>query len=199
MIRDWPVVGEHAYPVALSLVVAMITYLSLVIGELVPKRIAMSHAEAIAVRVALPMVLLAKFATPIVFALRVSTEAILRLLRIPHAVQNKVTEEEIKVMSAEGAESGVFVPQERRMIEGVLHLADHSVRSIMTPRMDIEWLDVPEDPPELIAKIIAAEHSRLLLCEGTIDELLGIVYVRDLLAQMLPANRFRRVLASSSR
>ena len=191
IIQDWPLVREHAYPVALSLVVALITYLSLVVGELVPKRIAMSHAEAIAVRVALPMMLLAKVGTPVVFALRVSTEALLRLLRVPHAVENKVTEEEIKVMIAEGAETGVFVQQERRMIEGVLHLADHSVRSIMTPRPDIEWLDAQEDPKGLIAKIMSAEHSRLLLSEGTIDEVLGIVYVRDLLAQIVTGQTLR--------
>src|SRR5688572_27477590 len=184
MIQGWPVVGEYAYPVAVTVVVALITYLSLVIGELVPKRIAMSHAEAIAVRVALPMMLLAKVGTPIVFALRISTETLLRLLRVPHTAENKITEEEIKVMIAEGTESGVFVQQERRMIEGVLHLADHSVRTIMTPRPDVEWLDCQEDAAELMPRILEAEHSRLLLCDGTVDEVLGIVYVRDLLAQI---------------
>lgn len=183
MIRDWPLVGEYAYPVAVALVVAVITYLSLVIGELVPKRFAMSRAEAIAVRVALPMMLLAKIGTPVVYALRVSTEGLLRLLRVPHTQENKITEEEIKVMIAEGAEAGVFMQQERHMIEGVLHLADHSVRTIMTPRPDIEWLDVREGDAELMPIITAAEHSRLLLCDGAIDEILGFVYARDLLAQ----------------
>jgi putative hemolysin len=183
MIGDWPLVGEYAYPVAVTLVVAIITYLSLVIGELVPKRFAMSHAEAIAVRVALPMMYLAKVGTPVVSCLRISTEALLRLLRVRHTEENKITEEEIKVMIAEGAEAGVFMQQERHMIEGVLHLADHSVRTIMTPRPDIEWLDVQEDAAELMPKILAAEHSRLLLSDGAIDEILGFVYVRDLLAQ----------------
>jgi len=183
-IEDWPLVGEYAYPLAVSLVVAIITYLSLVVGELVPKRIAMSHAEAIAVRVALPMVLVAKIGTPIVVALRVSTEGLLRLLGVRHAAVNKITEEEIKVMIAEGTESGVFVQQERHMIEGVLHLADHSVRTIMTPRPDIEWLDAEEDAEELMPKILGAEHSRLALCEKVIDEVLGFVYVKDLLAQI---------------
>jgi putative hemolysin len=183
MIGGWPLVGEYAYPVAVTLVVAIITYLSLVIGELVPKRFAMSHAEAIAVRVALPMMYLAKVGTPVVYCLRISTEALLRLLRVRHTEENKITEEEIKVMIAEGAEAGVFMQQERHMIEGVLHLADHSVRTIMTPRPDIEWLDVQEDAAELMPKILAAEHSRLLLSDGAIDEVLGFVYVRDLLAQ----------------
>jgi putative hemolysin len=184
LIRDWPLVGEHAYPVAISLVVAGITYLSLVVGELVPKRIAMNHAESIAMRVSLPMAALASIGTPIVYALRISTEGLLRVLRVRQTAANKITEEEIKVMIAEGTETGVFMQQERRMIEGVLHLADHSIRTVMTPRLDIEWLDVEEDPAELTPKILAAEHSRLLLCEATVDEVLGFVYVKDLLAQI---------------
>lgn len=184
MIRDWPLVGPHAYPFALIAVVAAITYLSLVVGELVPKRIALSHAEAIAVRVALPMMFLAKLGTPVVVALRISTEALLRLVRVRHTVENRITEEEIKVMIAEGTEAGVFMQQERHMIEGVLRLADHSVRSIMTPRPDIEWLDVQEDSAALMPTIVEAEHSRLLLCDGVIDEVLGFVHIKDLLMQV---------------
>lgn len=183
LIQGWPLVGDHAFPLAVTLVVAAITYLSLVVGELVPKRIAMSHAEAIAMRVTLPMLLLARIGTPIVFALRVSTEGLLRLLGVRQSVETRITEEEIKVMIAEGTEAGVFVPQERRMIEGVLHLADRSVRTIMTPRTDIEWLDV-QDAAALMPKITEAEHSRLLLCEGTIDEVLGFVHIKDLLMQV---------------
>ena len=184
MIRDWPLVGPYAYPLALTTVVAVITYLSLVVGELVPKRIALSHAEAIAVRVALPMSFLARLGTPVVFALRVSTEGVLRLLGVRRTVENRITEEEIKVMIAEGTEAGVFMQQERHMIEGVLRLADHSVRSIMTPRPDIEWLDVQEDAAELMPKIVEAEHSRLLLSDGAIDEVLGLVHVKYLLMQV---------------
>jgi len=184
LFREWPVVGDYAFPLAVTLVVAVITYLSLVVGELVPKRIAMSHAEAIAMRVTLPMMVLAKIGTPIVFTLRVSTEGLLRLLRVRPSPEVKITEEEIKVMIAEGAEAGVFMQQERHMIEGVLHLADHSVRTIMTPRPDIEWLDTQEDSAALMPKITEAEHSRLLLCDGTIDEVLGFVYVKHLLMQV---------------
>jgi putative hemolysin len=170
--------------VAVGLVVAVITYLSLVVGELVPKRFAMSHAEAIAMRVSVPMALLARIGTPIVVVLRVSTETLLRLLGVRPTAENRITEEEIKVMIAEGAETGVFMQQERHMIEGVLHLADHSVRTIMTPRPDIAWLDLRSDTAALMDKILRAEHSRLLLCEGAVDEVLGFVYVKDLLAQV---------------
>ena len=184
LIASWPLVGEHAYAVAVTLVVAVITYLSLVVGELVPKRFAMSHAEAIAMRVSLPMALLARIGTPIVVVLRVSTEALLRLLGVHPTAENRITEEEIKVMIAEGAEAGVFMQQERHMIEGVLHLADHSIRTIMTPRPDILWLDAGAGPDKMMATILAAEHSRLLLCEGAVDDVLGFVYVKDLLAQV---------------
>jgi putative hemolysin len=184
LIAIWPLVGEHAYAVAVSVVVAIITYLSLVVGELVPKRIAMSHAEAIAMRVSLPMTLLAKVGTPIVVVLRTSTEALLRLLGVRHTAENRITEEEIKVMIAEGAEAGVFMQQERHMIEGVMHLADHSIRTIMTPRPDIEWLDLEEDAAAILPKVLAAEHSRLLLCERAVDEVVGFVYVKDILAQI---------------
>jgi putative hemolysin len=183
-IADWPLIGEHAYPVAVGLVVAVITYLSLVVGELVPKRIAMSHAEAIAMRVSLPMAAIARIGTPIVVILRVSTETLLRLLRVRASAENRVTEEEIKVMIAEGADAGVFMQQERHMIEGVMHLADHSIRTIMTPRPDVEWLDTREDSAKIVALILEAEHSRQLLCEGAVDEVLGFVYVKDLLAQI---------------
>ena len=135
-------------------------------------------------RVSLPMAAIASIGSPIVYALRISTEGLLRLLGVRQKADNRFTEEEIKVMIAEGAESGIFMQQERRMIEGVLHLADHSFRSIMTPRLDLEWLDVHEDPTELTPQILTAEHSRLLLCEGAVDEVLGFVYVKDLLAQI---------------
>lgn len=184
LIAFWPLVGEHAYAVAVTLVVAVITYLSLVVGELVPKRFAMSHAEAIAMRVSLPMALLARIGTPIVVVLRVSTEALLGLLGVHPTAENRITEEEIKVMIAEGAEAGVFMQQERHMIEGVLHLADHSIRTIMTPRLDIEWLDARAGNDALMGRILAAEHSRLLLCEAAVDEVQGFVYVKDLLAQI---------------
>jgi len=183
-LAGWPLIGDYAYPIAIGLVVAVITYLSLVVGELVPKRIALNHAEGIAMRVAVPMALLAKIGAPVVFALRASTDGLLRLLRVRQSAQAKITEEEIKVMIVEGAESGVFMQQERHMIEGVLHLADHSIRTIMTPRPDIEWLDVNDGAEEQMKTILTAEHSRLLLCDGSVDEVLGLVHIKDMLAQL---------------
>ena len=183
-LSDWPLIADYAYPVAVTLVVACITYLSLIIGELVPKRVAMNHAEAIAMHVSLPMALIARIGAPLVLILRLSTNAILTLMGLSGDRDTQVTEEEVKTMVAEGAESGVFDTEERYMIDRVLHLADYSIRSIMTPRPVIDWIDV-NDPPEVsLQHVIASGHSRLLLAQGNVDEVLGVVDVKDLLQQL---------------
>jgi putative hemolysin len=183
-LNDWPLLADYAYPIAVTLVVACITYLSLIIGELVPKRIAMNHAEAIAIRVSLPMALIAKIGAPIVLILRVSTNAILTLMGLSGDRDTQVTEEEVKTMVAEGAESGVFDEEERHMIDRVLHLADYSIRSIMTPRPDIDWIDLNDPIDVSIQHVIASGHSRLLLCQGNVDEVVGVVHAKDLLQQL---------------
>lgn len=189
-LNDWSLISPYAYPIAVTLVVAMITYLSLIIGELVPKRIAMNHAEAIAMRVSLPMSLIAKVGAPLVFLLRVSTKSVLTLIGLGGERDDQVTEEEIKSMVAEGTETGVFAQAERHMIEGVLHLADYSIRSIMTPRPDIDWIDVEDANEATIQHIIASHHSRLLLCQGSVDEVLGVVHAKDLLHQIATGQPF---------
>lgn len=189
-LNDWPLLAPYAYPIAVTLVVASITYLSLIVGELVPKRIAMNHAEAIAVRVSLPMSIIAKVGAPLVFLLRVSTKGVLTLIGLGHERDNQVTEEEVKTMVAEGAETGVFAEAERHMIEGVLHLADYTIRSIMTPRPDVDWIDVNDPDEATIQHIIASHHSRLLLCQGSVDEVLGVVHAKDLLHQIATGEPF---------
>jgi putative hemolysin len=184
VLSDWPLLAPYAYPVAVTLVVACITYASLIVGELVPKRIAMNHAEAIAVRVSLPMAFIAKIGAPLVLILRVSTNALLTLMGLSGDRDTQVTEEEVKTMVAEGAESGIFAEEERYMIDRVLHLADYSIRSIMTPRPDIDWIDVDDPAETTIQHVIASRHSRLLLCQGSVDEVLGVVHAKDLLNQI---------------
>ena len=183
-LEQWPVLVEYAYPIAVTLVVACITYLSLIVGELVPKRIAMNHAEAIAMRVALPMALIAKVGAPLVFILRVSTNALLTLIGLGGDRDQAVTEEEVKSMVAEGAETGIFAEEERHMIDRVLHLADYSIRSIMTPRPDIDWIDINDPVPSMIQQISDSQHTRLLLCAGNVDEVVGVVHTKDLLHQV---------------
>jgi putative hemolysin len=189
-LNDWPLIAPYAYPIAVTLVVATITYLSLIIGELVPKRIAMNHAEAIAMRVSLPMSLIAKIGAPLVYLLRVSTKGVLTLIGLGGERDDQVTEEEVKTMVAEGTETGVFARAEQHMIEGVLHLADYSIRSIMTPRPEVDWIDVNDATDATIQHIIASHHSRLLLCQGSVDEVLGVVHAKDLLHQIATGQPF---------
>jgi putative hemolysin len=170
--------------VALAAVVVAITYLSLVVGELVPKRIAFNNPEGVAAAVAPFMVGLATVGAPIVFLLRQSTDGLVKLLRIPDRPETSVTEEEVKLMIAEGARAGVFHVAERDMIDGVLRLADRSVRSVMTPRVEVMWLDL-DDPPETIRREIAeAEHSRYPAGRKGLDELAGIVHTKHLFDQV---------------
>jgi putative hemolysin len=178
-----PSLNTHADDLALVITVSIITYLSLVVGELVPKRIAMNHAESIAVVVSRPIALLAKIGTPVVWLLQRSTEALVRLLGGSKEARG-VTEEEVKTLIAEGAESGIIEPAERHMLEGVFQLGDLTVRSIMTPRPDVEWLSRQAEPAEIKAQLATARHSRLLLCGETLDDITGMVRMRDILNQM---------------
>ncbi len=177
-----PMLAPWSTTIAFVLVVVLTTYLSLIIGELVPKRLALRHSEAIAAFVARPMTLLARVGQPIVWFLRLSTETILRLLRADGVSASTVTEDEVKAMIAEGTQSGVFEEAERDLIDGVLRFADRPVRVIMTPRRELAWLTADDPLPVLLDTIRARPHSRYpLRGGGAKDEVLGIVHVRDLL------------------
>jgi len=183
-------IAPYGQPVAFAAVVAAITYFSLIIGELVPKRVALVDAERIAVFVAGPMRTISRVASPVVWLLGVSSDTVLKLLRIPTSREQTVTEEEVKSLIKEGTQSGVFEPAERQMIEGVLHLADRSVRSIMTPRPDLIWLDIA-DPVEIVGREIRdSGYSRFPVCSGDVDELQGIVSAKALLDQSLKGLAF---------
>lgn len=179
----FPDVGTAADDFALVLVVSIITYLSLVVGELVPKRIAMNHAESIAVVVSRPIALLAKIGTPAVWLLQRSTELLVKLLGGSKDKQG-VTSEEVKTLIAEGAEQGEIEPAERHMLEGVFQLGDLAVRSIMTPRPDIEWLSKHAAREDVLQELSIARHSRLLLCGEELDDFVGMVRMRDLINQL---------------
>ena len=155
-----------------------------------PKRIAFNDPERIAAAVAPFMARLSIVGAPIVWLLRVSTEALIRLLRIPEKPESTVTEEEVKSLIAEGTRTGVFHAAERDMIDGVLRLADRSVRSVMTPRVEVVWIDL-DDPPETIRKEIAESgHSRYPAGRKGLDELEGIVHTKDLLDQVVRTGSF---------
>jgi putative hemolysin len=184
-IDGLPGMEGYGQEVALALVVIAITYLSLIAGELVPKRIALNNAEGIATFAAPIMRGLSKATAPFVWLLGASTEAMLKLLRVPEKPEQTVTEEEVKSLIAEGTASGVFDPDEKRMIEGVMRLADRTVRSIMTPRPEVMWLDIDDQLDNIKRDIRDSGHSRLPVCRGDLDDVLGIVHTKDLLHRML--------------
>ncbi len=188
--REVAWIAPYGQQVAFAIVVALITYFSLIVGELVPKRMALVNAERIAASVAGPMGTLSRICLPLVWLLGVSTEGLMKLLRLPTAREQTVTEEEVKSLIKEGTQSGVFEPAERKMIEGVFHLSDRTVRSIMTPRPDLVWLDL-DDPSDAIAREIhGSGYSRFLVCRGDVDEVQGIVSSKALLDQSLQGQPF---------
>jgi putative hemolysin len=182
VLREVSFIEESAFAIAFTIVVAITTYLSLIVGELVPKRIALNHSEAISSFVSGPMTILAVIAAPIVWFLRLSTETLLKLLGIKPSEEATVTEEEVKALIAEGAKTGVFEHAERDMIDGVLRLADRDVRTIMVPRPDTVWLSI-EDPIETIMReITESGYSRFPVCRGDVDDVMGILHVKSLVA-----------------
>ena len=177
--------APHAGIVSFGLVVVGITYLSLVIGELVPKRIALNHAERISAALAPAMRTLSRVTAPVVYVLSRSTDLVLRLFGIKLASASPVTEEEIRLMIEQGTRVGLFEPTEQEMVERVFRLGDLSVSALMTPRPVVIWLD-PDDPSEEIQReITATSHSHYPVAEGQIDNIIGLVNAKDLLSQNL--------------
>ena len=179
-----PWIDASADELAFVIVVVGITYLSLIVGELVPKRLALSNAEGLAAAVAPILALLARVGAPLVWFLRVSTEAVLMLLRVRPEAASTVTEEEVKSLIAEGTSAGVFDPAEQDMIGRVLRLADRPVRAIMVPRPDVIWLDADEPADAILDEIRDSGHSRFPVARGDdVDHAVGVVHAKDLLEQ----------------
>jgi putative hemolysin len=183
-LAEIPALADYARPLASAIVVACIGFISLVFGELVPKRIALSSPETIAAFVARPLGFLAAIGRPFVLLLSVTTNAILRIIGVRER-DEAVTEEEVKSTIAEGVAAGAIAPEESRMIEGVLRLADRPVRSIMTPRGQVYWIDPTDDPETIRKEIETFPSSRLVVSEGSIDEPLGVLQKKDLLEPLL--------------
>ncbi|MCU0573422.1 MAG: hemolysin family protein [Syntrophobacteraceae bacterium] len=171
--------------VSLGVVVLCITYLSLVIGELVPKRIALNHPENIAVRVGGGMRFLAAIAAPAVHLLSVSTNLVLRIMRFKTSEEPPVTEEEIKILIEQGTAAGVFHEAEQEMMSRILRLGDRRVGALMTPRKRIDWLDVNDSAEKNRRKITRSVRSRFPVCQGRLSNVLGVVHVKDLLTRCL--------------
>src|SRR5215207_3753755 len=190
MLRDVRWVGSHAEPVAFGLVVSAITYLSLIVGELVPKQIALGDPERIASFVAAPMTALARVAAPAVWLLETSSRLVLRLLGRGEEPEQRVTEEEIRMLVAEAESAGVVEPQETRMIARVMRLGDRSVRAVMTPRPEVDWVDLAPEPPSVLERLRASPHARLPATRGGgggIDAAVGVLHAKDVLHQVTGA------------
>jgi putative hemolysin len=184
-LGQFPLIARFAGSLGFAAVVICVTYVTLIAGELVPKRVALNNAEAIAAVVSRPMRVLSVVAAPIVWFLRVSTETVMRVLRLPVERQVTVTEEEVKSLIAEGTEAGVFAEAERDMITGVMALADRSVRTVMTPRIDVIWLNPLDDAAAIRQQIQDSGHSRYPVSRQGIDGIEGIVETKHLVGQLL--------------
>jgi putative hemolysin len=184
-IKPIPILANYSHAIAVGIVVLIITYLSLIVGELVPKRLALNNPERIAALVAIPMSALAKLASPIVYLLSASTDLVLRILGITPSTEPQVTEEEIKILIEQGTEAGTFEEAEQDMVERVFRLGDRPVTYLMTPRPDIVWLDLDDSPEENRHKMVESAYSRYPVCQEGLDNVLGIIPVTDLLARSL--------------
>ncbi len=170
-----------AEPLAFVLVISFITFFSVVLGELVPKQIGLRNAEAVAVVVARPMQLLATVAAPLVALLDWSSRITLRLLGQSRGGEPSVTDEEIETMIEEAERSGLVSSEERSMLAGVMRMADRPARAIMTPRTEVEWLDLQAADDTLLRTVRESSYSRLPACNGSVDEIVGAVAVREAL------------------
>jgi putative hemolysin len=167
-----------------GVVVVLITYASLILGELVPKQVALRNPEGVASRVSRPMEILALVGSPVVWLLDISGKLVLRLLGQSGQSEEVVTEEEVRTIIAEATSAGVFETEEHSMISGVMRLADRSARGLMTPRLDVVEIDVEDTFEENLKVILATGHSRVLVQEGDADSILGVLMVADLLPAM---------------
>ncbi len=176
--------------VSLVIVVSLITYLSVVVGELVPKRLALQYAESISLMVTRPMALLSTLATPFVWLLSFSTDVLIRLLGVQEPPNTAVSEEEIRILLRQSSQAGIIEETEREMVEGIFRLGDWTVKTIMTPRHQIKWLDINATQEEIQYQLYVSPHARLPVCDGDLDRVLGIVHSKNLLANRLENNEF---------
>jgi putative hemolysin len=184
-LRAQGVAGSAADWIGYGGVIGFITYLSVVIGELLPKSIALRHAEAIACRMAAPMALLSALGAPVVWLLDASTRLVLLLIGQSNELQAGVTDEEIRTLIAEAHSAGSIEADEQQMIAGVLRLGDRAARALMTPRTEVDWLDLSEPDDVLRQKLVETTHARLPVSRGDMDDMIGVLLIRELLGPAL--------------
>lgn len=170
----------YAATIATTLIVIIVTFLSIIFGELIPKRIALLRAERIAKIVARPMLVFAKITHPIVWLLTFVSNLFFTIFKIRRSKSDAVTEEEIKAMVTEGTEAGTIDEAEQKIIERVFHLGDRNITSLMTHRSDIVWFNLDDNEDKMKQKIIDEPHSLYPICDGDIDQLRGVVSIKDM-------------------
>src|SRR5919106_4135470 len=180
-----PGVQAYSEAIAVVLIVICITYFSVIIGELVPKRIALTHPESIAAFMAIPMRMVSAISSPVVRLLTLSTDAIFRLVGSDPVQHPVVTKKELRTLIKQGTAAGVFEASEQDMIEAVISMGDKSARALMTPRTQIVWLDLNDSAVEIRKKISESGHSRFPVCRGGLDDVVGVAQAKDLLASAL--------------
>jgi putative hemolysin len=176
----YPPAAPHSLKIAFGAIVVVMTYFSLVIGELVPKRLAMAHADRWATVVAVPMQFVAKVGAPVVWLLQRSTDTLLKLMPTGGGAQTAVTDDDVRALATEGMQTGALHRHEAEMIDSVLRLADRSIEAIMVPRGDILWLDINEPVATLWDEARRSGHARFLLCRGELEQLIGVISLANL-------------------
>ena len=181
-LSQLPVLGPYAHTIAVTTVVLTITFLTLLLGELTPKRIGLANAENLSIRIAPVMSVLARVTAPIVHLLERSSNALLALLRIAPQSEPEVSDEEIRVLLAQGTRVGIFEPIEGEIVDQVFRMSDRTVAALLTPRPDIIWL-APDAPPATVRQAVRASgHSRFPVADGDLDRVVGVVTIKDLFA-----------------
>ena len=184
-LRQIPPLARYAQPISIGGVVVVITILTLLLGELVPKRLALSRPEQLARWLSRPMTLLASIAAPAVYLLSQATELLLKLIPLRHSSEPAVTDEEIKLLMQQGTEAGHFHPAEKTIVDMALRLGDRRISAMMTPRTQVEWLDLSDPIEETRAKIRDSHYSRFPVAEGGRRNFIGVVEAKDLLGSLL--------------
>ena len=177
--------AELAQTLGFALVIVVTTYASVVIGELVPKQFALRAPEPIAAVMALPMLWMARVTAPFVWALDRTSALIFRVLGLTRDSSTKVTAEELHLVVAEAQHAGVIEESERAIISGVVRLADRPTREVMTPRTDVDWIDIDADAETIRRHLVETPHTRLPVAEGSVDRLVGIVQAKDIAAALV--------------
>jgi len=180
LIEKIPSLQHYAKGISTTIVVILVTFLSIVFGELIPKRIGLLRAERIAKAVATPMRVFAKMTHPIVWLLNKTSNGFFKIFNIKKAADDTVTEEEIKAIINEGSEAGTIEEEEKEIIERVFHLGDRNITSLMTHHSDIVWFDISDTEEKIREKIMGEPHSIYPVCEGDVDNIKGVISIKDL-------------------